>query len=348
MNKTPKKGNLNIQFGAFLGLVFIIFIIFVIILISFQKILRLNTTNVMHYYTQSNLSFEVCLKDNAFFEEECLSHDREYITMIIDNININFDYIFSASNKFDYKYSYEIITELVATEKLKSKKKIFERIENVIDKKEITMDDSSNYVIREKVSINYDKYNDVMKELKKEYAIMFDAKLVVKLNVYTEGKKDNIKTELKNFDSIVFEIPLSEQTINLASGYNNLRKEHILDDSQVNEEEKKNLIRTITLLFGVEVILISLAYIMLRKRMYKKNKFKIEVTKIMKEYDRYITTIETFPNLGDKSIINVSSFKELLDAREWLNKPILYSEANNKGWFLIIADPDVYMYTLEK
>ena len=348
MNKKINKGVVSTDYALVLSMVFAIFIVLILIISSLQKIYISKNDNIMPYYSQINLSYNVCLKDNEFFDDKCLNNDREYISTIINNININFNYIFSAANRFDYKYSYEIVTELVANEKIKTRKKIYEKIDSLVEKKTIENKDSSNFIINETININYDKYNDVMKELKKEYAILFDSKLIVKLNIITEGKKSNINNSLKLNEIIMFEIPLQEQTISLNSNYNNLKKDYILDDNDVILIEKDNLRKFIMVAFALEGLLIFGVYYIIRRRLYKKNRYKLEVAKIMKEYDRYITIVDIIPSLADKTVINVSSFKELLDSREWLNKPIIYAEQKEKGCFVIINDNDAYIFMMDK
>lgn len=342
-----KKGTINFQFMSFLTLIFLFLIGLFLIGFETVKFTKKNDGEVLNYFTQKNLKYEVCLKENSFFEEKCLNTDREYITTIIDDINIDFEYIFSARKKIPLSYSYEITAELVANEKIKSKKKIYDKKE-VIASKNIEGQSASNYIVKERVTINYDKYNEVMQELKKEYAILFDSKLIVTLSVKTDSNVEGIAKKLSASESIVFEIPLSEQMINFKSRYNNQKTDYLLTNDEEflkqKGESKKNLIYLVI----IETVIIIALSILINIRLKRKNKFKFEISKIMKEYDRYITIVDSIPDLREKGQIVVSSFKELLDAREWLNKPIVYHESTKKGWFLIIDEKDVYSFIISK
>ena len=80
---------------------------------------------------------------------------------------------------------------------------------------------------------------------------------------------------------------------------------------------------------------------------YKQEYIK-KLEKILKEYDRAIVTVTKKPDTTKKSINNVPSFEELLDARENLEKPILFyqNRSGSKSTFIIINDKEAYVYTL--
>jgi len=342
-----KKGTINFQFISFIALIFLFLIGLFLTVFETINYTKKNKGEILNYFTQKNLRYEVCLKENPFFEDKCLNNDREYITTIIEDINLDFEYILSTTKKIPLNYSYEIVTELVASEKLKSKKKIYDKKE-YLKRKNVEVKNASNYIIKERITINYDKYNEVMQELKKEYAILFDSKLIVTLNVKTDSKIEGFSKKLSLAESIVFEIPLSEQMINLKSHYHNQKTDFLLTNDEEFLKQKEESKRNLIYLVGFELSIIIALVLLINNRLKRKYKFKFEIAKIMKEYDRYITIVNAIPDIREKGEIVVSSFKELLDAREWLNKPIIYHETTEKGWFLIIDDKDVYSFIINR
>ena len=51
----------------------------------------------------------------------------------------------------------------------------------------------------------------------------------------------------------------------------------------------------------------------------------------------------------NKTILKVSSFKELLDARNTLNKPIIYNKINNiKSEFIVEDESVIYKYVMKE
>ena len=80
------------------------------------------------------------------------------------------------------------------------------------------------------------------------------------------------------------------------------------------------------------------------------SKYYKELNSLMKEYDKYIVMArDGFIPDGNKKTVKVDSFKELMDAREALNKPIIYSKVNDIKCEFIIEDIEiVYKYTMKE
>ena len=73
------------------------------------------------------------------------------------------------------------------------------------------------------------------------------------------------------------------------------------------------------------------------------------VKKKLKEYDRLIVETDGELKTRGYNIIEVKNFTELLDARDNLNLPILYSNTipHEEGIFYILSNSDVYMLTIK-
>ena len=68
------------------------------------------------------------------------------------------------------------------------------------------------------------------------------------------------------------------------------------------------------------------------------------------EFDDYIVITKDGYNIAEGvKVIKVSSFKELLDARNSLNKPIIFSKINNvKAEFIVEDESTVYRYVMKE
>ena len=77
---------------------------------------------------------------------------------------------------------------------------------------------------------------------------------------------------------------------------------------------------------------------------------KEKINKILKEYDELIVmTKDGYEITENKTILKVSSFKELLDARNTLNKPIIYTKINNvKSEFVVEDESVIYKYIMKE
>lgn len=86
------------------------------------------------------------------------------------------------------------------------------------------------------------------------------------------------------------------------------------------------------------------------KSLNNKSKYEIKLAQILKEYDRIIVQLKDgqYP-LSDKRVIKVSNFLELLDARDTLEKPIVYVRVNNIKSEFYVEDADkVYKYVMKE
>ena len=72
-----------------------------------------------------------------------------------------------------------------------------------------------------------------------------------------------------------------------------------------------------------------------------------ELNKILKKYDSILVEIITNPNTSNRKIINVQSFKDLLNLRDKKSKPIYYINTPFTCEFLYL-DKSIYVYTIKE
>ena len=82
----------------------------------------------------------------------------------------------------------------------------------------------------------------------------------------------------------------------------------------------------------------------------KKNKYQDKLNEIFREYDRLIVIArDGYVSNIKKKIIKVNTFEELLDARDILEKPIIFSKINDiKCEFIVEDDDKLYKYVLKE
>ena len=81
----------------------------------------------------------------------------------------------------------------------------------------------------------------------------------------------------------------------------------------------------------------------------KKSKYEIELSKLLREYDKHIVNSKDGYTYDEsKDIVKVESLKELVDAANIISKPVIYSKINNVKSEFIVEDTDkVYKYVLK-
>lgn len=100
-----KKAKKYYSYGKRVMYSVIIFIIFMVLTLFFLiQSFNYKDTKVVRYVENSDLDYEVCLKENNFYEEKCLKKDMIYVASLIDNVKINFNYKLNIEEKIKSNY----------------------------------------------------------------------------------------------------------------------------------------------------------------------------------------------------------------------------------------------------
>ena len=200
---------------------------------------------------------------------------------------------------------------------------------------------SNEININQIVELDYKKYFNLANNYINTYAAGANASLDVVFYLIEP-------TETRKLSSL--NIPLHSQTYNISKeliSYNNM--EVNLNNNYWNDEN------TLYGLVGTICLLVLTFFIFRLTRLMvlangNKSKYEVELKKILKEYDDYIVlTKEGLEIDENKTILKVSSFKELLDARNTLNKPIIYTKINSvKSEFVVEDESVIYKYIMKE
>lgn len=315
----------------------LIFIFSIGTFISYFSLYLSCADRVVTYNEDSDVSYNVCLDKNNVYNE-CLKEGMEYLSVLTNRINTRFQYHadFSTEIEYDLKYKVSAITKIYSNDN----KILFEKEEEVISPKRIAAT-STEINILQIVEFDYKKYADLVNNYISTYAE--EANASVDLVFYLIEPTETRKLSALN-------IPLVGQTYNIS-------KEIIsYKDMQVNI--KNNYWNDVNSVYGVvgTACLLILTFFVFRITKLlvvvngNKSKYEVELYKILKDYDNYIVmTKDGYEFDENKTILKVSSFKELLDARNTLNKPIIYTKINNvKSEFVIEDESVIYKYIMKE
>lgn len=326
--------------------IFGIIIFSMLFILLFIKSVSLNKNGDITYKQTSNIDYKVYLRENKYYGNDYLDKDMQYIASLIDNINIDFKYDFSINQDINYKYTYYIKSEVKVTDINDPTLNIYTKTEKLTEPNTVVKEGSNNFNIYENVKIDYNKYNDLVKSFKNTYLISADSNLVLTMLVDIEDEKGN---KIKNDNEVMkITIPLTEQTINIKMDYeevNNSLNAKVYRHFSI--DHKVLFLLSIFFLIG-DIIYISLLVMFLNKTKTKKTIYDITLSKILREYDRVIVNSKK-PIVVDGEIIELSSFSELLDVRDNLEKPIIFKEIHKglKSVFIIRNANETYRYILK-
>lgn len=313
------------------------------------KSLSIKSDEKLHFQEKGNVKYSVCLKDNNFFEEECLDSYMSYVASLIKNIQLDFNYQFNSNiDNLVNSIDYEIIAKLII-EKNDTKTKYYEK-EYVLSPKttDFTLKNKTLYNLNKKVNIDYEYYNNIANNFKSQYGVDTQSYLEVYLKT-----NNNINSEYKDIPSaatISVQIPLSQKAIEINFNTKEINKsteKNIVSKSVVINGYLNFIVGIITLFFAF--IFLVITFVMIKKYTKTKSKYDKFINKILKEYDRLIVETATSPDEKKYNVLLINSFNELVDVRDNLHSPIMFYNAidHEMSKFYILNDNNLYLFIVK-
>ena len=302
---------------------------------------------IYSYKNKFNYSYDVTLKDNKFMETKYSDKSKKnYVTDLIDNLELNLNYNYEGSLESDISYKYKIVGKINGVYSKDGE-------EVNVWEKEYTLKDetsnskkSNNINIKEKLNLNLSEQNALVKEFQDELQMSLNTNYVVMLIVNTETTIDGEKVENEYTSSVAIDLG---QKVTAISGENNLEKEDSIA-KEVTSKEKSNIISIIV--NGIILIAsVCLFVFVIRKETVNivKNDYKQELNRILRLCQDKIVEASTNPIADASNIVDVKDFGEMIKVSEELFKPILYWYSDNdEAEFSVISNNMVYRYILKK
>ena len=299
------------------------------------------------YKETSNLDYKVNLKKNDFYEQKYLGKDMIYVASLIDTIDIDFNYIFDIEKKSDINFDYDITGKLVISD-TNGQNTFYEKEYDLSKTKKESINAKKSHKINEKISIDYDKYNNLANKFRTNYGIDTTSNLIVSLNVHKKGSDKN-EYKLDNKSAVSVTIPLSEKAINIKIDRNDINNSsQLFTSSSVTIDNYAYLLISIVFIILLPVFMFPLVGLLLSMET-NKSPYDKYINKILNEYDRLIVETTTAPDIENKNIIRIDSFNELLDVRDNLSLPIKYYiiTKHQKCNFYINHNDELYLLTIK-
>ena len=325
---------------AFLVLLVIIFF-FVAGLFIFKAVTHTNGEKVT-FDEVSTVDYKVCLNQQQYgqyYEDSCLDEGMEYLTSLSEKMPVTFNYNVSYSDSVDIKLNYYVTSKVnIYREK---NGRVINTAEDVLVER-TSYDVFGNYAeFLIDVDVPLKKYIDYVNSYNNQFGISSYALLEVMFYV------DNGNT-IKKVSSL--SLPLTNATYGIDKMVvtNSEQNLNIVDDSWGSVNTSYAVVGLIFVLFGLLAI-IKLADL-IYKVMTSSSLYQRKLNRIMREYDREIVISRNGYTLDDsKKLVKVTSFSELLDARDTLEKPIVYVRVNNvKSEFYVEDSETIYKYTMKE
>lgn len=309
-----------------------------------------NKAQYVSYDEESSIDYKVQYKENDFFDETYLGSDREYIASLIDSIKADFDYNISLEDKdVEYKYTYRIEANVTVKDK-DSKKLFYDKTYTLLNEKEQTTT-SKELNINERVIIDYDEYNDIIKRFVNVYDLE-NAESTLNINMYVNiigSCEDFVENEEKE-RVITLSIPLTEDTMtidfvdNIVNSTNNVM--------QCNSNNSGVILLALIgiILLIVDVILIIAAIRYEIKTRTAETIYERELKKILNNYGSNIQMLGNEFDFSDYQLLKIANFSDILEISDKVRQPILMKESKEKNgaYFIVPTNTKLlYVYRLK-
>ena len=317
---------------------------------SFSKSFNFNqTVEKASYNIKGASDYTVYLKDNDYYESKFLNSGMKYVASLISTVNTSFNYEIHSTKNLDFDYTYKIVGNLKVTDKDNTSKVLYSKMYDLSEEKSDSIN-ANNLVINENVDIDYNLYNQYVRNYLSQYGLDANAELQVSLVVNINGEYDNSNQQIANGSVMIIDIPLSEQTIDIGiqNSSIDLNEKFFDDTSYTVSNIGLFLLSAISLIISLLLVIITTR---LSKKYVRDNIYTVTLNRILKEYDRIIVN-GTFTINEEKFLhkIYVDKFTELVDASQTFNEPILFYNVipGEKCFFVIIKDDTLYKMRLTK
>lgn len=331
------------------GLIFLVLCILFLVMsiLLFNMSFSFSSSKSVSYDEKGSVSYQVCLKENNFYDSECLNEDMSYVASLIKSIPLKFDYsLVSNVSSLDIKPKYEVYANLLIVNSDNNTNYYQKRFELVKKTDEGIIKGADGYHFSRDVDINYDYYNDIANQFKSQYGVAVKSYLNVSFVVYSLSS--DLKITVPSIATI--SIPLSEKSVSISMESNDINSSKVMENSLGSFV----LSNVLFFVFGILILIFALVFGVGFIKVVNSNRVKPSIydkyiRKLLKEYDRLIVETKSFPFVSDYNVLRITDFDELLDVRDNLKLPIMYYEVipHRKSHFYILQDYNLYLFTVK-
>lgn len=224
---------------------------------------------------------------------------------------------------------------------------MFTKTVNLLEEKELELNSKNTFTINENLKINYKEYNDLVKSFQSSYNLIANSNLKILLHIKTIGKTAEFNKPFEVKNEMTLTIPLTENTISINMDYRDIdnRAEIVKDDGKFGLTDYLKYISYILVIIMIILIIADLVKNKQTEPLYNKT-----IKNKLKNYDRMIVSSDGSVKIDEynyEEIVDVLSFKELVDVAERLTKLITwteidYSEDLTVSWFTVEDNKRLY------
>ena len=305
----------------------------------------------VEYNETSNVDYKVYLYENDFFEEPYLGKDQTYVASLIDKIEASMNYKLHVTRPdVEYQYSYSADMQLIVKDG-KTSQPIFQKVYVLEEEKNYIHPVGKDLVINKKVEVDYSKYNAIAGMFNETYDLDNTLNsLVINMYVKVTGTCQDLVSDSTDSYVITVNIPLTTKTTSITIT-SNIPETEAKMLACLDESSNKNVFKWmayIGLVLDIAAIVVLVVFIIKTRNTHIN--YERKVNKLVSNYRSYIQKVKNELQFEGCAVIEVTTFIEMLEIRDTIQKPILMQEDEDKTWakFIIPAETNlVYMFEMK-
>lgn len=304
----------------------------------------------LEYEEDNSVSYSVYLKNNNYFDSKILGENRTYITSIIDFIRVKFLYNLDFSENVNGEYTYYIQAVVSANKPNGDSGYYWQKKYNLLEPKTLKLNNVNALYINEMVDIDYGKYDKILEEFKTDYSIQTDGQLKVELVVESKITGEKYTDSIEVPSNLSLSVPLLQKAVEAS-----IEKNAVSNDSTLTMVDPiAAKFKFVCLVLGLTIIFLTIILVIRiiinRNKNRQRHLYESTLKKFVDSHDSIIANVTNLPDVSNLSLINVSSFDELIDVYSEVRMPINFYEnkEHTKAIFRIINDNMCWEYVLDK
>ena len=316
---------------------------------SFVVYNRMNRTFYIECTETSSIDYQVQYVQNAFFDEEWLGKDQAYISSLIRNMVVDFNYrLDAASDELGFSYEYKIDAVLLIANK-DTGAPYYTMEEQIFPPKNAEVQSSSSIKVSESVMIDYAKYNEIAQSFVDTYGLDNTASCTLMLRFNVDVLSTNIKFDKENRSqyTTTLNVPLVEDTITMfttASVPEGATK--VLEYRDTADRQLFFVLGVVSASIDALLVLVLAAFLHLTRN--EDITYAAKVRRILRAYGSYIQRMNGEFDAEGYQVVMIQTFVEMLGIRDTIQAPVLMSENRDETMtrFFIPTNTKI-LYTFE-
>lgn len=299
------------------------------------------------------INYGVALHKNNFYDSEYISsaeNDKvtSFVSNLIKDIDLDINYVIDSNKKIDGKINYEVygLLNIVNSE---TDELFYNKRFELSEPASVELTDKNN-TVKKKISIDYAKYNKIAKQFA-DFKVNADSELKIIVEIKKDISSSNYSlTGINSEQELALSIPLNVNAVTFETKDSNFKNSFAIGRNDLFNNE--TLVYFVPSFMALALALVFAIEVALKVHAISKitSGYDKTLKRIMKEYDRLIVETKTAPDFSHLEQKTVTSFEELLDARDSIHRPINFYEksAHSMAYFYIRVDKIVYIYKLSE